>query len=103
MIRHEEARMEYGLFQTWEKRIETSGSLRMFHSRRFGLYYGKQYYLQSFFKAMGSGLDSFIFMCLRKHVQTSENSESQRMVPGYEPRQKGRGDLQRKKGLSCLY
>ena len=39
MMRHEEARMEYGLSQTRKRRIETSGSLRMFHFRRLGLCY----------------------------------------------------------------
>jgi len=39
MMRHEEARMEYVLSQTRKRRIETSGSLQMFHFRRLGLCY----------------------------------------------------------------
>ena len=47
---------------------------------------------------------SELFHCDRKkHVHNSENSISRRMVSGYKPRQKGREDLQRKKGLFCLY
>ena len=44
-------------------------------------------------------LSQFFDCDRKKHVQTSENSVGQRMVQGYEPRQKGRKDIQRKNGL----
>ena len=46
---------------------------------------------------------SELFHCDRKkHVHTSENSVSWRMVPGYEPRQKGRGVFKEKR-IVLLY
>ena len=52
---------------------------------------------KAFLRQWGLLLTQFFECDKKKHGQTSENSVSQRIVPGYEPRQKGRGSSKKKR------